>query len=100
MAIESLQDLSHLSSAELYEVYLPIAMADHRWRLRTLYGDGSPPTGHHAFRPLPYPQFEQRLLLAQTIDNGEQLLRRRLSRQAAAYEVDIQRVLGYQRQAA
>ncbi len=90
MAIQSLQDLSGLSLSELYTVYLAIARADHQWRIRAMYGDQARPIGHSVFRPLPLAHFAQRLEAAQGIMGGEQSLRGRLSRQAAAYRIDIQ----------
>lgn len=100
MAIESLTDLTGLSFAELYAVYLAIARSDHQWRVRTLYGDAEPPLGHVEFRPLSESQFNQRLEMARTIPGGETLLRCRLARQAAAYQVDVQAELRPERQAA
>jgi hypothetical protein len=89
MAIESLEDLSSLSVAELYSVYVAIARADHRWRIRALYGDQPRPAGHSEFRPLPMVHFEDRLRSAREIVGGEKSLRARLSRQAAAYKIDV-----------
>ncbi len=90
MAIQSLQDLSNLSISELYTVYLGIARADHKWRVRAMYGDQPRPIGHSVFRPLPLVHFAQRLEAAQGIVGGERSLRSRLARQAAAYRIDIQ----------
>ena len=89
MAIDTLVDLSGLSVDELYAVYLAIAQSDHQWRLRTLYGEQLPPRGHNEFRPLSEQQFQQRLDMARTIPEGESLLRQRLARQAAAYDVNV-----------
>lgn len=89
MPIDTLHDLTDLSSTELYVVYLAIARADHRWRVRTLYGDAERPAGHTEFRPLSNEQFEARLEVAKTLTNGESMFRQRLSRQAAAYRVDV-----------
>ena len=89
MAIQSLQDLSELSLSELYTVYLAIARADHKWRIRAMYGDQPRPIGHSVFRPLPMVHFEHRLDAAQGIVGGERSLRARLSRQAAAYRIDV-----------
>jgi hypothetical protein len=100
MAIDTLVDLSGLSVDELYAVYLAIARSDHQWRLRTLYGEQLPPRGHAEFRPLSEQQFQQRLEMARTILDGETLLRRRLARQAAAYNVDVQQAKTQLRRAA
>ena len=100
MAIESLSDLSDLSFTELYAVYLAIAKSDHQWRLQTMYGEQEPPLGHAEFRPLTASQFNERLDKARTIPGGETLLRCRLARQAAAYQVDVPAELARQRQAA
>ena len=100
MAIESLADLSDLSFAELYAVYLAIAQSDHDWRVRTMYGQSGPPTGHVEFRPLSEAQFLQRVQKAKSISGGELMLRNRLARQAAAYGVDIDAELAHVRQAA
>ena len=90
MAIDSLEDLSSLSTAQLYAVYVAIARADHKWRIRALYGDQVRPAGHSEFRPLPMVHFEHRLTVAREIVGGEQSLRGRLARQAAAYQIDVQ----------
>ncbi|TWU58446.1 hypothetical protein Poly51_12240 [Rubripirellula tenax] len=90
MAINGLQDLSKLSIAQMYAVYLSIARADWMWRRAAVYGVAEPPPGHAAFRPLAYEVFEQRMNLASTVFRGDQSLRDRLSRQAAAYRVDVQ----------
>lgn len=100
MAIESLADLSELSFTELYAVYLAIARSDHRWRVQTLHGEQGPSFGHVEFRPLSEEQFRHRLNVAQTIAGGESMLRSRLARQAAAYEVDVRAELAPLRQAA
>lgn len=89
MAIESLEDLSSLSISELYTVYVAIARADHHWRMRALYGDQPRPVGHSEFRPLPLVHFEDRLVGANEVVGGEQTLRGRLARQAAAYRIDV-----------
>ena len=90
MPFESLHDLSTLSSDELYMVYLAIARADHQWRVRALYGDTAPPAGHNEFRPLSRELFSERLATAKTMVGGESVLRQRLSRQAAAYGVNVE----------
>ncbi len=90
MAINSLADLSDLSFTELYAVYLAIARSDHQWRVQTLHGQQRPPLGYVEFRPLSESQFHDRLKKAQTIAGGESMLRSRLARQAAAYEVDVE----------
>jgi hypothetical protein len=89
MPISPVHNLSLLDSNELYAVYQAIALADHHWRARAMYGDTTPPTGHSVFRPLSREQFVARLSAARTFAGGELLLRRRLSRQAAAYRVDV-----------
>ena len=90
MAIDSLQDLSNLTIAELYGVYLAIAKADHRWRSRAMYGEETPPPGHSEFRPLSQSHFAERFAAAANIVGGEATFRARLARQAAAYRVDVQ----------
>ncbi len=100
MPIDSLQDLSGLNSSELYAVYLAIALADHKWRLQTIYGQSSPPPGHCEFRPLKVDQFDARLTKARTLSDGEAMFRARLARQAAAYRVDVSAELSRIRQAA
>ena len=101
MAIEGLYDLSDLSVHELYAVYRAIAESDLKWRLRTMYGDTLPPQGNAEFRPLPFSLFHQRFIAAQGFEGGESMLRQRLSRQAAAYQVDVdQAVACLQQQAA
>lgn len=89
MPIDSLHDLTQFDSEELYAVYLAIARADHQWRVRTLYGDEGSPAGHAEFRPLTIEQFDQRVDAANRIVGGDAMLRQRLARQAAAYNVDI-----------
>ncbi len=89
MAIEGLQDLSQLTVVELYAVYVEIAKSDFKWRRKAMYGDTQPPPGHSEIRPLPFDLFHQRFLAAQTTVGGESRLRQRLSRQAAAYRVDV-----------
>ena len=89
MAFDKLADLSDLSCGQLYVVYLAIARSDHHWRLRARYGQATPPSGHAEFRPLAEAQFVDRLQKAQTIAGGEAILRGRLARQAAAYQVDV-----------
>ncbi len=100
MPIQSLRDLSEFNLDELYAVYLGIANADHQWRMRAMYGDAEAATGHSEFRPLSLQQFQQRLDAAQAVTCGETKLRQRLSRQAAAYEVDVDSQLFRNRQAA
>lgn len=100
MSINPLHDLSRLDVNELYAVYLAIARADHQWRARAMYGEATPPRGHSIFRPLSREQFAGRLTAAQRMAGGESMLRQRLSRQAAAYGVDIEKVLIGERQAA
>lgn len=100
MSINLLHDLSPLDANELYAVYLAIALADHHWRARAMYGDTKPPTGHSIFRPLSSNQFAARMSAAQRFAGGESLLRQRLSRQAAAYRVDVNAELLRIRQAA
>jgi hypothetical protein len=87
MAIEGLNDLSSLDMNELYAVYRQIAESDIDWRLRTMYGDRRPPA--HSFRPLSFEVFRQRFEAACRLEQGESMLRERLSRQAAAYRVDV-----------
>jgi hypothetical protein len=89
MAIEGLQDLSQLTVEELYAVYVDVAESDSNWRRKAMYGDTQPPPGHFKFRPLPFSHFQQRFLAAQSTVGGEARLRQRLSRQAAAYRVDV-----------
>lgn len=89
MAIEGLQDLSELTVLELYAVYVDVAESDLNWRRKAMYGDTRPPSGHSEFRPLPFDLFLQRFLAVQTTAGGEARLRQRLSRQAAAYRVDV-----------
>ena len=100
MPLNSLYDLSDLSSSELYAVYLAIARADHSWRVQTLCGDAEPPAGHLVFRPLSVQQFHNRLETASTMADGQSMLRQRLSRQAAAYGIDVASELSRLRQAA
>ena len=89
MAIEGLKDLAQLSVVELYAVYVDIAESDLNWRRRAMYGDTQPLAGHSVFRPLPFEVFVERFHAAQKTTDGEAILRQRLSRQAAAYRVDI-----------
>lgn len=89
MAIEGLQDLSQLTVVELYMVYVGVAESDFNWRRRAMYGDTPPPPGHCEFRPLPFNLFRHRFLAAQSTVGGDTRLRQRLSRQAAAYRVDV-----------
>ena len=98
MPLDSLVDLSGLNGTELYAVYLAIARADHRWRVDTLHGDPARPMSE--FRPLTMEQFDARLAAAGTMAGGETMLRERLSRQAAAYGVDITLELSRVRSAA
>jgi hypothetical protein len=100
MPINPLHDLSALDSNELYATYRAIALADHRWRARAMYGDTIAPPGHCVFRPLSSEQFAARLSAAREFAGGESLLRQRLSRQAAAYRVDVNEELSRIRQAA
>jgi hypothetical protein len=100
MAIEDLHDVSHLSVVELYAVYVGIAESDLNWRRRAMYGDTQPPPGHSEFRPIPFDLFDQRFMAAQNTVGGETRLRQRLSRQAAAYRVDIDAVVSRIQQAA
>lgn len=100
MPIELQHDLSSLNLSELYTVYLAIALADHKWRVRTMYGDVAPLAGHHEFRPLAIEQFDARIDSARTMVGGESLLRQRLARQASAYRVDVDTELSRMRQAA
>lgn len=100
MAIDALTDLSDLSCTELYTVYLAIARSDHQWRLETMYGGQKPPQGRVEFRPLSEQQFRDRLSQAQAIAGGELMLRGRLARQAAAYDVDVPAELAQFRQLA
>lgn len=100
MAIESLPDLSGLSVGELYAVYLAVANADHQWRLQALYGTAEPPLGHSELHQLPITEFENRFHLAQSIAHGEEMMRARIARQAAAYKINVSDVLARLRQAA
>jgi hypothetical protein len=100
MAIEGLHDLSQLSVTELYAVYVDIAESDFNWRRKTMYGDTPPTSGHSEFRPLPFDLFHQRFLAAHSTVGGEARLRQRLSRQAAAYRVDIDSAVTRLQQAA
>ncbi len=100
MAIDSLHDLSDLNTRELYAVYLAIAVADHRWRERTMFGQSGAPSDHFAFRPLSIDQFADRMECARTLVGGEAMMRNRLARQAAAYEVDVHEELSRIRYAA
>lgn len=88
MAIEGLYDLSSLDVAELYAVYRAIAESDMNWRLRTMYGDRKP-NRQFEFRPLSFELFQERFEAACQLEHGESMLRERLSRQAAAYRVDV-----------
>lgn len=89
VAINGLKDLSNLSVAQLYSVYLGVAHADWMWRRSAAYGVAEPPTGHATFRPLAFGVFEQRVAVANSQFPGDDSLRARLARQAAAYRVDI-----------
>ncbi len=100
MSISLLHDFSVLDLNELYAVYVAIARADHQWCARAMYGDTTPPFGHSIFRPLSQNQFTARLTAAQELAGGESLLRQRLSRQAAAYRVDVEAELSRTCQAA
>lgn len=100
MAIEELHDLTQLNVAELYAVYIGVAESDLNWRRRTMYGDTPPPPGHAEFRPLPFELFQQRFQAAQNTVGGDSRLRRRLSRQAAAYRVDVHAAVTRLQQAA
>ena len=100
MAIEGLHDLSQLSVTELYAVYLGIAESDFNWRRKAMYGDTPPPQGHFKFRPLPFNLFQQRFLATHNTVGGEARLRQRLSRQAAAYRVDVESAVTRLQQAA
>ena len=100
MAIEGLQDLSLLTVEELYAVYVDVAASDSDWRRKTMYGDTQPPPGHSEIRPLPFDLFHQRFLVAQGTAGGEARIRQRLSRQAAAYRVDVESAVTRIQQAA
>ena len=100
MPINPLHDLSGLDSNELYVIYLAIARADHQWRSSAMYNNATPPVGHSVFRPLTIQQFDDRLLAARSLAGGESMLRQRLSRQAAAYGVDVDYEISRIRQAA
>ena len=89
MAIQLQDDLSDLSLEQLYRVYLAIAEADHRWRLRAFHGDHAPPAGQCLLRPLQLEQFRDRLDTSRAVTGGESSFRQRLSRQAAAYGVRL-----------
>jgi hypothetical protein len=88
MAIEGLDDLSSLDLSELYAVYRKIAESDMNWRLRTMYGDRKPEI-QFQFRPLSFEVFQERYEAACELEHGASMLRERLSRQAAAYRVDV-----------
>lgn len=100
MAIEGLQDFSQLSVAELYAIYVDVAESDLNWRRKAVYGDAQIPPGHSEFRPLPFAVFDQRFMAAQNTVGGEARLRQRLSRQAAAYRIDVASAVSRIQQAA
>lgn len=100
MAINGLKDLSRLNVGQLYAVYLGIARADWMWRRVAVYGVAEPPPGHASFRPLPFHVFEQRMTSAASVLRGDETLRRRLARQAAAYGVDVDAAIAGLSQAA
>jgi hypothetical protein len=100
VAFTGLQDLSDFGVEALYGVYLAIAEADWKWRRTAVYGAADPPPGHAMFRPLSFDVFAQRMQATAAITHGEQTLRRRLSRQAAAYRVDVGQVASAQASAA
>lgn len=100
VAIEGLKDLSKLNVTQLYAVYLGIARADWMWRRVAVYGVAEPPPGHASFRPLPYDVFEQRMKSAESVLRGDETLRGRLARQAAAYGVDVEAAIAGRAQAA
>lgn len=100
MAIEGLPDLSQLTVLELYAVYVDVAESDFDWRRKAMYGDTQPPPGHSEFRPIPFDLFHQRFLAAQNTVGDETRLRQRLSRQAAAYRVDVESAVTRIQQAA
>ncbi len=78
VAINGLKDLSNLSVAQLYSVYLGVAHADWMWRRSAAYGVAEPPTGHATFRPLAFGVFEQRVAVANSQFPGDDSLRARL----------------------
>jgi len=100
MAIGPLQNLAGLTSDELYSVYVAIAQADHAHRLRALYGNESPPDGHAPLRMISASRFAGRWSLAGRMLGGEEQFLARLSRQAAAYGVDVAAEIARRRQAA
>ena len=100
MAIEGLQDFSHLSLAQLYAIYVQVAESDLNWRRKAMYGDTQIPPRHSEFRPLPFDVFGQRFMAAQNTVGGEARLRQRLSRQAAAYRIDVASAVSRIQQAA
>ena len=100
MAIEDLQDLSHLTVVELYAIYVDVAESDLNWRRKAMYGNTQPPPGHSALRPLPFELFDQRFVAAQSASGGEARLRQRVSRQAAAYRIDVASAVSRIQQAA
>ncbi|MGB7325307.1 MAG: hypothetical protein WBD31_10590 [Rubripirellula sp.] len=95
-----LQDLSKLSVTQLYAVYLGIARADWKWRRTAVYGAAAPPPGHASFRPLTFDVFQERMATASSVLRGDESLRARLSRQAAAYRVDVDAAISSHSQAA
>ncbi len=100
MAIGPLQNLIGLETDDLYLVYVAVARADHRHRISAMYGDAGPPPGHAPFRVVSRDCFTQRMQLAAQLHGGQASLLGRLSRQAAAYGVDIPAEIARQRQAA
>ena len=93
MAIESHQEMADLTVDELYLVYLAIAQCDHQWRRQSLYGGRQLPKNQCDLRPLDREQFVQRFKKAKTFVGGELMLRQRLARQAATYDIDLSTAL-------
>ncbi|WP_283430741.1 hypothetical protein [Neorhodopirellula lusitana] len=94
--------MSTLSIDHLYDLYFAIAESDHAFRIRSLYGETKPPTGHCEFRPLTRESFTQRVLHYDTLEEGAigASLRQRLARQACAYGVSVSGAQSSSRRAA
>jgi hypothetical protein len=93
MPIQLRHDLSDLTAEQLFKIYLAIADADRRWRIRSSHGDQQPADRCCDWSPLRREQFLQRVEQSRLVAQGEQMLRQRLARQAATYRVDVESVL-------
>ena len=90
MAFSHSLDVSSITPERLYDLYLDVAGRDHQFRIASQYGDSPPRTGHCEFRPLSAATFVARVNQYDSMDNEVGLaLRKRLSRQAIAYGVDL-----------